>query len=658
VAAVAAGNPSEFAGRVYGCGKRGFTCSLFLLSVAFGCGSPRDHQESSTAFLNQAPDVEYVGMEACRSCHLAKFATYKQTGMARAFYPLSSETAVEDFTVDNVFVANDSGLQYRMEQRDGKFYQRQYVLDSRGREIAVDERELVFVIGSNNHSRSYLTLVGDKLFQAPVCWYPQEEIWEFCPSYDTNNAHFTRTIRLGCVSCHNAKMSLVEGTVSEYETPYPHGIDCERCHGPGQLHVERWADATRTPTGEIDPTIVNPRRLQPETRIQVCYQCHLGDAGAGERVNRLGTELRDYRPGQPITDYLVPFTFADATEYAFGLSSQGDRLMLSRCFQESGGRIECITCHNPHVTVYHDERPDDFFRNRCLGCHATEDCREPQKAREETRPVDDCVACHMRKAEPHDQRFTEMTDHWIRKNIDVAQPDRRGHYEIRPMFPDVFASLPRGEQAYYRGIAASRMALQVPSQEQQQLLDTAEKALEEAIAHGLDDAATWFALSQVRARSNRPEAADAALESAYARDPTRYESAFAVGQASVARGNLPRAQEIFEGIIEREAESPAALAELGRVLSMMRQLEQALEHLDRAVLLQPWTASLHVGQGKALAQLGRFDEAAQKAVDAANLDPDAPRVWDFFEKAHLAAGRPDEAAEARRILDRLQRGTD
>ena len=55
-----------------------------------------------------------------------------------------------------------------------------------------------------------------------------------------------------------------------------------------------------------------------------------------------------------------------------------------------------------------------------------------------------------------------------------------------------------------------------------------------------------------------------------------------------------------------------------------------------------------------MAQLGRFQEAARKALDAASLDPDAPEVWDFFEKAHLAADRPDEAAEARRILNRLR----
>ena len=112
--------------------------------------------------------------------------------------------------------------------------------------------------------------------------------------------------------------------------------------------------------------------------------------------------------------------------------------------------------------------------------------------------------------------------------------------------------------------------------------------------------------------------------------------------------------EIFEGIVAREADSPAALAEIGRALSMTGRLDQAQEHLDRALALQPWTASLHVSQGKVLAQSGRFDEALRKAMDAANLDPDAPEVWDFYEKAHLAAGRPDQAAEARRILDLLQ----
>ena len=118
---------------------------MFVLSLAFGCGPSRDRQEPSTVFLNQAPEVEYVGLQACRSCHLEQFTTFRNTGMGRAFYPMSPEIAVEDFTINNVFVANDSGLHYRMERCGEKFYQRQYLLDSAGREIAVDEREMAFV---------------------------------------------------------------------------------------------------------------------------------------------------------------------------------------------------------------------------------------------------------------------------------------------------------------------------------------------------------------------------------------------------------------------------------------------------------------------------------------------------------------------------------
>ena len=41
-----------------------------------------------------------------------------------------------------------------------------------------------------------------------------------------------------------------------------------------------------TPHGEADPTIVNPRRLDRPQRLDVCFQCHLGDAKQTERVSR------------------------------------------------------------------------------------------------------------------------------------------------------------------------------------------------------------------------------------------------------------------------------------------------------------------------------------------------------------------------------------
>ena len=43
---------------------------------------------------------------------------------------------------------------------------------------------------------------------------------------------------LECIACHNAYPDFVLGSENKY-TAIPTGIDCERCHGPGELHVEK-----------------------------------------------------------------------------------------------------------------------------------------------------------------------------------------------------------------------------------------------------------------------------------------------------------------------------------------------------------------------------------------------------------------------------------
>ena len=152
-------------------------CAPATDSGSQGVGEARS---ADYEFANQDPSVAYVGAESCGECHEGIQLTHSQTGMGRAFFPMTADVVVEDFTDDNE-VVEASGLRYRMLERDGKYYQRQFVLDSAGREIAAEERELAFVMGSNNHNRSYVTLYENRLFQAPICWYPQASRWELCP---------------------------------------------------------------------------------------------------------------------------------------------------------------------------------------------------------------------------------------------------------------------------------------------------------------------------------------------------------------------------------------------------------------------------------------------------------------------------------------------
>ncbi len=627
----------------------GFPCAVLVVAAA-GCAGPAP---GSGGLLNLDPSVKYVGEAECRQCHFEQYATSSRTGMGRAFYPLTPAEIVEDFTTHNEFVVEASGLHYRMVQRDGKFYQQQFMLDSRGRETAFDEREMVWVIGSNRHSRSYVTVLDDKLFQAPVCWYPDESRWDLCPGYEFKNDHFTREITQGCIGCHNGVMTLVEGERNLYEKPYPHGIGCERCHGAGQLHVERWRSG-ETPSGEADPTIVHVRRLPQEERIEVCFQCHLGDAKASERVIRWDRGLSTFRPGQKITETVVPFRYVEQTQWDFGLSAQADRLIQSRCFKESGGKIECLTCHNPHVTVYHQDRPADHFRQRCLSCHAQQDCTETQEARQSTPgAADDCVQCHMRKAEPDDQRFTEFTDHWIRREIRLVERDHRQRFDVEPIFPDRFATLAPGEQAFYRGRAASLLGRDVPVSQQPPIWVAAERDFLAAIEQGFDNVHSWFFLGQVRQYQGRQRQAFEAYQRAHAHDPSHHDAAFALGQSLLNSGDPARALEIFRGMLARDPDNAMTLAEAGRALSALGRHEEGLAHFDRALLEEPWQPTLHINKGRVLATLGRFDEAARMGERVVALDPDNPKAWEFYEKAHEAAGQLDRAAEGRRFAQRL-----
>lgn len=626
------------------------------LVLTVGCGGDSPETESrDIPFRNVSQEIGWVGMDACRECHFEKHSTYRHTGMGRAFYPMEPSVAVEDFRGANDVGVVDSVMRYRMTERNGRYYQREYVPDSAGNELVSNEHELLWVIGSNNHSRSYAIEIEGKMFQAPICWYPQEEKWELCPGFEFGSEHFSREITEGCIQCHNGRMELHEGERNQFVKPYPHGIGCERCHGPGALHVERWSSGNDTPGGGMDDTIVNPRRLPATERIEICFQCHLGDAKATERVLRHDRSSSSYRPGELLTEVTVPFRYKEPTEWDFGLSAQGDRLLLSRCYLESEGELDCLTCHNPHVTVYHEERPPDFYRKKCLTCHDVGACSGPEPARAATAPADDCIQCHMRRAEPDDQRFTEFTDHWIRRDIDLRERDHRESYDIEPVFADRFARFSRGEQAYYRARARSLLARDAPESRRREMWEEAERDFLAAIDAGYDDVNAWFFLGKTRTNLGRGRDAAEAYFRAHEKDPAHRDAAYAAGQQRLAAGDGAKALAIFRGILSDRPRDAPALGEAGRALMALGRRDEALRQLEQALEIEPWSASLRLNAARVLATLGRMDEAAHHGKLAASLDPDDPGVWVFYENVMKAAGWPELAAEGQRIRARLER---
>ena len=373
------------------------TLGIAALALAIAaCASPAEEESGQAQgvvlgppeFRNLDPAVRYMGMDACRSCHLGVHSAYAGSGMARS-------------------LAQSNG----------------------------------WVIGSGRHLAA--RHVEQEGFE---CRSAGRTEWVACSS---GNEHVTNGADpRACLACHDV--------ADPTRVASPRGVDCERCHGPGELHVARWKGSSEQGTGSADPTIVNPRRLPPSGRMAVCLQCHLGDPRETARIPRDGRSGEQFRPGMPFDAIWGAWRVSLASPAEFGVASQGDRLLRSRCYLESDGRMDCMTCHNPHVSVYRDDRPPDLFRVQCLGCHAVEDCRAPAETRASTTPADDCVDCHMRRGEPVDQRGTQYTDHWIRANPGAAPAEARPACEIEPILEGAEPDTTE-ERARYRTRAAAEL---------------------------------------------------------------------------------------------------------------------------------------------------------------------------------------------------------
>ena len=279
--------------------------------------------------------------------------------------PVATLNAAGGNRRDSTTTFEAGSSRFTIDRHGGREVHRETRLDETGRVLAEVEREVKYALGSGTRGISYLIEHDGRLFQSPISWYGQRKKWDHSPGYDTNDVHFDRPIEPSCLFCHVNRDLPVELSVNQYEQPIFRGdaIGCERCHGPGELHIRR-----QEVVDGRDLSIVNPRHLEPALRDAVCEQCHLlGD----HRVDRLGRDTFDYRPGLPLIEFFAVYGRDNEREnHAVG---QVKQMKLSHCFRASEGRLGCISCHDPHQLHSPTEKVA-YFRQQCLGCHDRKDC--------------------------------------------------------------------------------------------------------------------------------------------------------------------------------------------------------------------------------------------------------------------------------------------
>ena len=350
---------------------------------------------------------DYVADSACASCHQSKYASYQGVGMAQSMLKPRAEVMIEDFR-NARFFHKASQCWFEMTWKDGKLTFRRWQVDAGGKRINEIAQQVDWIVGSGHRSRVYLYRTpSGELFQLPVAWYSQERAWGMAPGYDrADNDGVTRTIRRECLFCHNAYPDVPAGSdvhwaPQRFPAEMPEGTGCQRCHGPGADHVSMAMSGERT--AAVRAAIVNPARLTPARRDDVCFQCHLQPAVSMIGPRRFERGDYSFRPGEALSDYMLHVDIDEPgrpRDQRFEINHHAYRLRQSLCYIKGG--ITCISCHDPHQPLKKDPRLANVV-GVCLGCH------------QRHTASNDCVRCHMPARRAQDVVHVVMTDHRIQR---------------------------------------------------------------------------------------------------------------------------------------------------------------------------------------------------------------------------------------------------
>src|ERR1700722_1598809 len=347
------------------------------------------------------------GSEACAKCHSAIAASYSQTAMARA-----SGQAIDQLTPAD-FTHAASGVHYRVYPENNAAM---LSFDRPDDPAMHGTRRLQYFIGSGHRGRTYLFSLDDFFFESPINWYAQKRVWDTAPAFqDAKFMPMNLPAYPGCLNCHtSASRAPIANTENKYDMPlFAHdGITCERCHGDNAAHIA-------TGKGEI----VNPSKLPPARRDDVCMQCHLEGNVAIEQPHR---KLANYHPGENLGDDVHYFIYVDQESQQIRALGQSEALWQSVCKVKSGDKMTCTTCHDPHSTPAPAQRVA-FYRAKCLTCHT--DAFGAQHHADQP----DCTSCHMPRSNTSNVAHTQATDHrtLIRARKAPSANERRAIRSLR-----------------------------------------------------------------------------------------------------------------------------------------------------------------------------------------------------------------------------------
>lgn len=411
----------------------GSLVALAALLLAAGCRAPKTIPSSGAAngvarSTTGAGTVEpanlsaaFMGDASCAECHPKAYEQHKNSRHALtlldgdrkslgALAPPTGRIPGTQYEIqaegDNLFLTLIGKPQFRQ------------ALD-----LAMGSGKQAITFMSYYEGMAYRPTPEDEgLQRVRLSWFPHLKKWYVTPQDERltdNDPPTTLTAKhaRNCLRCHVT--TLQDQKIAPEKKFF--GVGCEGCHGPGSAHI-----AAARIKNVSDLKVERMGGWGARKLIAFCDTCH----GSEEPVKRT--------PGKPLS-------------VRIGQLRTSLALMDSLCFQKSGDRLSCLTCHDSHKDTENARTNPQHYEAVCRTCHASvsttplhstagasptspsgdmgDTQKSPVKQLTGTiervagktcpkQPNGRCLTCHMpsrRVFPPGDPRPTLMTDHVIRR---------------------------------------------------------------------------------------------------------------------------------------------------------------------------------------------------------------------------------------------------
>ena len=310
--------------------------------------------------------AEFAGADACASCHSSIATSQRVTPMA-ATAMLAKDSS--ELRSHSLLLFSQGTARYEIRTEGGESV---YSVTDGADAL---KSTLLWAFGSGPVGQTYLFKKPDgHIYEARVSYFGSLGALHLTPGFaPTSQMGFAsaaaryvdpeETVR--CFSCHTTG-STVDGRFDPKEMKL--GVNCEACHGPGQLHVDTMRLARIAGIDDIrDKRIFNPASLGPADSTDFCGACH----GALGDVLSVPQGIQTFR--------MQPYA-----------------LQQSKCWGKDGDpRLTCMACHDPHKPLATDA---GSYNKVCLSCHpASKDGKNLANLPGRACPVGqkNCVTCHM-----------------------------------------------------------------------------------------------------------------------------------------------------------------------------------------------------------------------------------------------------------------------